>query len=65
MAYGALSMAMGLAFGLVSLGGGYVIAAWGYRALFLIGVGLCAAGVLVMLVIMRRERFKPQESAAE
>lgn len=65
LAYGALSMAMGMAFGLVSLGGGYVIASWGYRALFLIGAGLSAAGVLVMLAIMRRERFMPQESAAE
>ena len=53
LAYGILSMAMGLGFGTVSLAGGYVIAAWGYRRLFTFGIGLAVAGAIVMWGIVR------------
>lgn len=54
LAYGAVSMAMGLGFGSISLGGGYMAAAWGYRSLFLLGAGLSVAGAAVMWGITRR-----------
>jgi MFS family permease len=40
LAYGAVSMAMGMGFGSMSLAGGYIIAASGYGTLFLIGASL-------------------------
>jgi predicted MFS family arabinose efflux permease len=54
LAYGAVSMAMGLGFGSVSLAGGYLIAAQGYRTLFLIGVGLSTAGAALMWRVLKR-----------
>jgi len=54
LAYGAVSMAMGLSFGLVSLLGGYVIASAGYRSLFMLGVGLSAASAGLMWGVRRR-----------
>ena len=53
LAYGAAVMGMGLSFGLVSLAGGYIIAATGYRSVFLVGLGLSAAGAALMLGIQR------------
>jgi MFS family permease len=55
LAYGAVSMAMGFSFGSVSLVGGYVIAAAGYRTLFLLGAGLSVAGAVLMWAILRRQ----------
>ncbi len=55
LAYGAVSMAMGLGFASTSFGGGYVIAAAGYRILFLVGAVLCAASSIAMWAIARRE----------
>jgi len=54
LAYGAVSMAMGLGFGTTSLAGGYIIAAVGYRPLFLLGVGLSLAGAAFLWVMLRR-----------
>ncbi|MFH1086581.1 MAG: MFS transporter [Chloroflexota bacterium] len=56
LAYGVASTAMGLAYALVSLLGGYVSATAGYRTVFLLGIGLCAAGVAVMGVMLRTTR---------
>lgn len=53
LAYGALTMGMGLSFGSVSIAGGYVIAAVGYRSVFLIGGVLSAAGAVLMWGIRR------------
>jgi predicted MFS family arabinose efflux permease len=56
LAYGAASTAMGLSFGSVSLVGGYVAAAMGYRAVFGIGVGVSVAGAALMWAILRRQK---------
>ena len=53
LAYGAAVMGMGLSFGSVSLAGGHIIAATGYRSVFLIGLGLSAAGAALMIGIQR------------
>jgi MFS family permease len=53
LAYGVASMAMGLGFGTTSLAGGYVIAAWGYRSVFLMGAGVAAAGAALMWTALR------------
>ena len=55
LAYGAVSMAMGLSFGSASLAGGHIIAAAGYRTLFLLGAGLSTAGAVLMWAILRRQ----------
>ncbi|MBL7198829.1 MAG: MFS transporter [Anaerolineae bacterium] len=65
MAYGAISMAMGLGFGSLSLVGGYVVAAWGYRTLFLMGAGLVTAGAGVMWGILRSPAISGLSSAQE
>ena len=64
LAYGAVSMAMGLGFGSTSLAGGYIIAAWGYRSLFLIGVGLSLAGATLMWYIHQSPGRAPVRSPA-
>jgi MFS family permease len=53
LAYGAVSMAMGFSFGSMSLIGGYVVAAAGYRALFLLGIGLSTAGGVLMWAMLK------------
>jgi predicted MFS family arabinose efflux permease len=53
LAYGASSMAMGLAFSVVSFGGGYVITAWGYPSVFWMGAALCAVGAGFSLLMPR------------
>jgi MFS family permease len=63
LAYGAVSMAMGLSYGSASLAGGYIIAATGYRSFFLIGVGLSAAGALVMWGILKRRSTESPTTA--
>ena len=55
LAYGAVAMAMGMGFGSTSFGGGYLIAAAGYRSLFLLGVGLSVVAAAVMWGILRRQ----------
>jgi predicted MFS family arabinose efflux permease len=54
LAYGAASMAMGFSFATFSFGGGYIVAAFGYRALFLLGLGMSLAGAAIMWGIRRR-----------
>jgi len=54
LAYGVVSTAMGLGYGTISLLGGYVAAAAGYRSLFLLGVGLSTTGAAVLWVFLRR-----------
>ena len=44
---GAALMAVGLSTAAMSLGGGYAIAALGYRSIFLAGAGLTAVGALL------------------
>jgi predicted MFS family arabinose efflux permease len=56
LAYGALSMAMGLCFASMSLLGGYVIAGVGYRTLFGLGAGISVAGAALMWAILRGQR---------
>jgi len=46
---------MGFSFGSASLAGGYIIAAAGYRTLFLLGAGLSTAGAVLMWAILRRQ----------
>ena len=50
---GTCSTAMSLGFGLVSYGGGYVVTAFGYRRLFLIGALSSLASALLMTVLLR------------
>jgi MFS family permease len=56
LAYGAVSMAMGLSFGSVSLVGGYIVAAMGYRAVFGMGVRISVAGAALMWAILRWQK---------
>ena len=58
LSYGAVTMAMGLGFGSMSLAGGYVIEAQGYRTLFAAGVGLALAATVVMAAISQRRQAK-------
>lgn len=48
LAHGAVSMAMGFSFGLVSLLGGTVVTAGDYRGLFTLAVGLATVSSIVM-----------------
>jgi fucose permease len=41
-------MMLGLTFATVSLSGGYIIATWGYRSFFLLGLVASVAGALLM-----------------
>ncbi|NLT73655.1 MAG: hypothetical protein GXX94_05595, partial [Chloroflexi bacterium] len=54
---------MGLSFGTVSLAGGYIVAAGGYRAVFLVGAGLCVAASVVMGGMVRGERRAEKRTA--
>lgn len=53
---GATTMAFGLSWSAMALGGGYIITALGYRSLFLIGTGLTAAGALLFWVYFHMPR---------
>jgi MFS family permease len=48
LAYGICSMMLGLTFAVVSLSGGYLIATWGYRSFFLLGLVASVASALLM-----------------
>ena len=63
MAYGIVNTVMGLSFGTVSLAGGYIVAAGGYRAVFLVGAGLCVAASVVMGGMVRGERRAEKRTA--
>lgn len=53
LAYASVSVAMGLGFGSVSLLGGYVVVAAGYRTVFLVGVILSTVSAALMWVMLR------------
>lgn len=53
LAYGAVSTGMGFSFGLVSLVGGFIAAAWGYATLFMLGTVLAGTGAIAMWVLRR------------
>jgi MFS family permease len=63
MAYGIVNTVMGLSFGTVSLAGGYIVAAGGYRAVFLVGAGLCVAASVIMGGMVRGERRAVKRAA--
>lgn len=65
LAYGAVSMAMGLGFSSTSLVGGYIIVAAGYRPLFLGGAVLSVVASVVMWAIARRDARQRHASATE
>ncbi len=53
---GAGEMASGLSFSAMALGGGYIIAAFGYRSFFLTGASLTVVGTLSFLIHLRLQR---------
>jgi MFS family permease len=53
LVYGILSMIMGLSFGVISLAGGYIVAAYSYRHVFLLGAGLATVGAGLMWAASR------------
>jgi hypothetical protein len=53
---GASNMALGLSWSAMSLGGGYVVTALGYRSLFLTGAAVTAAGALLFGIYFRVPR---------
>ena len=57
LAYGAVSAAMGLSFGLVSLGGGQMIEKWGYNSLFVFGVTFSFIGAFIMWGMLKRPKL--------
>ncbi len=56
LTYGITSMAMGFGFGTLSLAGGYVIAALGYRSVFLIGAGLDFIAAIVLWAVLKQQK---------
>jgi MFS family permease len=56
LAYGIFSMMLGLTFASISLAGGYVIATWGYRMLFLLGIVTSLAGAVLMRSAPQRDQ---------
>lgn len=60
---GAGSMAMSLGFGMVSFGGGYVIAALGYRQVFLIGAAMALLSGVLLWISRLSVRGARQEQA--
>jgi predicted MFS family arabinose efflux permease len=61
---GAVSMALGLSWTALAFGGGYLIAALGYRELFLLAGALTTAGTLLFGVLFWRRRDVPALSVA-
>jgi MFS family permease len=56
LAYGISSTTMGMAFGAMSVIGGYVIASRGYVSVFGLGAALSVAGAALLAVTLRRTR---------
>jgi predicted MFS family arabinose efflux permease len=63
LAYGAVSMAMGLGYGSTSLAGGYIISWWGYRRLFSIGIALCLLATFALFAVLRFHSNRPEGGA--
>jgi MFS family permease len=55
LTYGITSMAMGFGFGSSSLVSGYVVAALGYRSIFLIGAGLDFVAAAVLWGVLKKQ----------
>jgi MFS family permease len=65
LTYGVTSMAMGFGFGSMSLVGGYIIAAIGYRNVFLLGAALdLIAAVVLWGVLKKQTRLKEAQIRA-
>ena len=60
IAFALVSVALGANFGLISLFGGYIIEAWGYPSLFLIGAVAAVAGSVFLLAIRARPAMQPR-----
>lgn len=54
---GAITMALGVGIAAVALGGGYLIATWGYGTLFLAGAGFNVISALLFFAYFRKERW--------
>lgn len=61
---GVTEMAAGLCFTAVAFGGGYMIAALGYQALFLTGAALTAISALAFWLAFRRHEPRPEPAIA-
>lgn len=59
LAAGAGLMSMSLGFGLMSLAGGHIVAAWGYRTVFVLGALLALSSAVVLAVILHHRRVHP------
>lgn len=64
LAYGTVSMAMGLGFSTISLSGGYIIAAAGYQTLFWIGSGVSLLAATVLGFLLNRRILVPAAATA-
>jgi len=60
---GACNMGMSLGFGTISLGGGYIVAAAGYRRVFLVGLLFAVASAVVMWNFVRRHGERAAQQA--
>jgi MFS family permease len=59
----ATTMALGLSWGLIALGGGYMITNLGYQSFFLVAAGLSATGALLFWAYFRIPRAEPVPTA--
>lgn len=55
---GIISMAMGFAYASIGFGGGYLVAAWGYSALFALAIGVSLVGAGFMWTMLRSPRLR-------
>ena len=55
---GIISMAMGFAYASIGFGGGYLVAAWGYSALFSLAIGISLVGAGFMWTMLRSPRLR-------
>ena len=60
IAFALVSVALGTNFALISLFGGYIIEAWGYPFLFLIGAVAAVGGTVFLLAIRARPAMQPR-----
>jgi MFS family permease len=59
----ATTMALGLSWGLIALGGGYIITSLGYQSFFLMAAGLSAVGALLFWAYFRIPRSESAPTA--
>jgi len=58
LTYGIVSMAMGFAYAAMGLGGGYLVAAWGYSRLFWVALCFSLVGTAFMWGMLRSPRLR-------